>query len=185
MGSPEIEEEWAVLMRAALDGDAEAYRRFFTLVTPFLRAATRRNGARVGVGPDEVEDVVQETLLALHLKRATWDTDRPIGPWITTIARNKLIDARRRRGARIYLSIDEFSDFLPDTDGGDSTDRSDVDRLLERLSGKQKDLVQSLSIEGRSVAETARRLNMKEGAVRVALHRAIKTLAALYRNGDQ
>jgi RNA polymerase sigma-70 factor (ECF subfamily) len=185
MSSPEIEKEWAVLMRSALNGDTGAYRQLFETLTPYLRALTRRNGARVGVHQDEIEDIVQEVLLALHLKRHTWDVERPIGPWITAIARNKLIDARRRRGNRVSLPIDELSEFLPEETNGDPTDRGDVDRLLEKLTEKQQDLVRSLSIEGRSVEETARRLNMKEGAVRVALHRAIKALAALYRNPDR
>lgn len=185
MGSPEIEKEWAVLMRSALDGDSLAYRRLFVSLTPFLRAMTRRNGARIGVEPYEVEDIVQEILFAVHLKRHTWDVERPIAPWIMIIARNKIIDARRRRGNRVSLPIEEFSDFLPNEERIDPSDRSDVDRLLEKLPDKQKDLVQSISLEGKSVEETARRLNMKEGAVRVALHRAIKALAAMYRNNEQ
>ncbi|WBK02082.1 sigma-70 family RNA polymerase sigma factor [Methylocystis parvus OBBP] len=172
-------------MRSALDGDSGAYRRLFVSLAPFLRAMTRRNGARIGIRHDETEDVVQEILLALHLKRHTWDLERPIGPWIMAIARNKLIDARRRRGNRVFVQINEFSEFPADDKDGDPAARSDIDRLLEKLTDKQRDLVRSLSIEGRSVEETARRLNMKEGAVRVALHRAIKALAALYRNSDQ
>jgi RNA polymerase sigma factor (sigma-70 family) len=185
MGSPEIEKEWAMLMRSALNGDFGAYRQLFVSLVPFLRAVTRRNGARIGIRHDETEDIVQEILLALHLKRHTWDVERPIGPWITAIARNKLIDARRRRGNRTFVPIDEFSEFLSDEADSDPAARSDLDRLLEKLTDKQRDLVRSLSIEGRSVEETARRLNMKEGAVRVALHRAIKALATLYRSGDR
>jgi RNA polymerase sigma-70 factor (ECF subfamily) len=64
-------------------------------------------------------------------------------------------------------------------------ERVDVDRMLDKLDGRQRDLVRSISIEGRSVQETAKRLNMSEGAVRVALHRAINGLTALYRRGSQ
>jgi Sigma-70 region 2 len=78
---------WAVLMRAAVNGDAGAYRQFLASLAPVLRATARRNCARVGLDGGEAEDVVQETLLAIHLKRYTWDLDRPIGPWITAIAR--------------------------------------------------------------------------------------------------
>ena len=71
-------------------------------------------------------------------------------------------------------------------EGTDNTqERVDVDRMLDKLDGRQRDLVRSVSIEGRSVQETAKRLNMSEGAVRVALHRAIKGLNALYRRGSQ
>jgi RNA polymerase sigma-70 factor (ECF subfamily) len=181
-----VEEEWALLMRAAIDGDSTAYRRLLASLTPVLRTVTRRNCARIGLDGGEAEDIVQEVLLAIHLKRHTWDVDRPFGPWIMTIARNKLIDARRRRGNRLTLPIDDLADILTAEGSDDATDRGDLDRLLGGLGERQRDLVRSLSVEGRSVQETAERLKMSEGAVRVALHRAIKALAALYRgNGDE
>ena len=181
-----VEEEWALSMRAAIDGDSTAYRRLLASLTPVLRTVTRRNCVRIGLDGGEAEDIVQEVLLAIHLKRHTWDVDRPFGPWIMTIARNKLIDARRRRGNRLTLPIDDLADILSAEGSDDATDRGDLDRLLGGLGERQRDLVRSLSVEGRSVQETAERLKMSEGAVRVALHRAIKALAALYRgNGDE
>ena len=181
-----VEEEWELLMRAALDGNSAAYRRLLASLTPVLRTVTRRNCARIGLDGGEAEDIVQEVLLAIHLKRHTWDVDRPFGPWIMTIARNKLIDARRRRGNRLTLPIDDLADILTAEGSDDATDRGDLDRLLGGLGERQRDLVRSLSVEGRSVQETAERLKMSEGAVRVALHRAIKALAALYRgDGDE
>jgi RNA polymerase sigma factor (sigma-70 family) len=185
VGLRAAEEEWGSLMRAAINGDSEAYRRLLASLTPALRTVTRRNCARIGLDGSEAEDVVQEVLLAIHLKRHTWDADRPIGPWIMTITRNKLIDARRRRGNRQALPIDNLSDILTAEGSDDAMDRHDLDRLLDKLGNRQKDLVRSLSVEGRSVQETAERLNMSEGAVSVALHRAIKTLSVLYRGNDQ
>jgi RNA polymerase sigma factor (sigma-70 family) len=179
------EAEWEQLMRAALAGDSGAYRRLLTTLAPSLRGVVRRNCARVGMDQGEAEDVVQEVLLAIHLKRHTWDSSRPIGPWIMTIARNKLIDARRRRGKGVSVSVDDFADVLQAEESGDSIDRLDLDRMIEKLGDRQRDLVRSLSIEGRSVQETAQRLDMSEGAVRVALHRAIKSLASRYRGGDK
>ncbi len=178
------EEEWALLMRGAIAGDAVAYRRLLCSLTPALRTVTRRNCARIGLDGAEAEDIVQEVLLAIHLKRDSWDTDRPIGPWIMTIARNKLVDARRRRGNRQVQQVDDLADILIAERSDDAMDRQDIDRLLEKLGERPRDLVRSLSVEGRSVQETAVRLNMTEGAVRVALHRAIKTLATLYRGND-
>ena len=186
MGPRGNEEEWGLLMRAAIDGNSMAYRRVLASITPVLRTVTRRNCARIGLDGGEAEDIVQEVLLAIHLKRHTWDVERPFGPWIMTIARNKLIDARRRRGNRLTLPIDDVADILTAERSDDATDRGDLDRLLGGLGERQRDLVRSLSVEGRSVQETAERLKMSEGAVRVALHRAIKALAALYRgNGDE
>src|SRR5882757_2472351 len=94
-------------MRAAIAGDAGAYRLFLEAVTPYLRALALRRGARFGAPGSDAEDVVQEVLLAIHLKRGSWDAARPIGPWISTIVRNKMIDSMRRRGRHVNIPIDD------------------------------------------------------------------------------
>jgi len=170
-------------MRAAIAGDAGAYRLFLEAVTPYLRALTRRRGARFGAAGSDAEDIVQEVLLAIHLKRGSWDATRPIGPWISTIVRNKLIDALRRRGRQVNVPIEDVIDTLEAEEPPDSLEQRDVARLLARLKDPQRDIVQSISVEGSSVRDTATRLKMTEGAVRVALHRALKALAVLYRSG--
>ena len=75
------EEEWSALMRAAIDGDEAAYRQLLESLSHGLRAAARRGFVYAGAPPNDAEDVVQETLLALHLKRHTWDSSQPLGPW--------------------------------------------------------------------------------------------------------
>lgn len=170
-------------MRAAMAGDADAYRRFLGAVTPVLRAAVRRRSAQAGLSAGDAEDVVQEVLLAIHLKRGTWDASRPIGPWISAIARNKIVDSLRRRGRAATMPIDEVIDTLQAEDHVAPGDGLDTERLLKRLKARERDIVRSISIEGESVRDTALRLGMTEGAVRVALHRALKNLAAFYR-GD-
>ncbi len=175
------EEEWAVLMRAAMAGDEAAYRTFLTAVTPFIRAAARRNLSRFGLGASEAEDVVQDTLLAIHLKRQTWDQGRPIGPWIAAIARNKFIDLMRRRGRDAQVPIEDMAERLASEEGEASLDAYDVNRMLDNLSERQRSVVRSLTLEGASVRQTAERLNMTEGAIRVTLHRAVKALAMIYR----
>ncbi|MGB7915625.1 MAG: sigma factor, partial [Rhodomicrobium sp.] len=87
-------------MRAANAGDNQAYRRLLEALTPFLRMVVRQGFARAGLSGSEVEDVVQETLLAIHLKRQTWDAEQLFTPWVRAVARNKLIDNLRRRGNR-------------------------------------------------------------------------------------
>lgn len=178
----EREKDWATWMRAAISGDEKAYSRFLVAVTPHLRAMARRRCESFGSPVSEAEDVVQEVLLTIHLKRGSWDTARPIGPWISTIARNKLIDSLRRRGHRITVPIEDVIDILQAEEQPDGLDMLDVDRLLEELGSPQKDIVRSISVNGANVRETAQRLQMTEGAVRVSLHRALKTLAALYRS---
>ena len=177
------EEEWAAWLRLAIEGDAQAYNRFLTAVTPHLRAMARRRCDQYGAPPSEAEDVVQEVLLAIHLKRGTWDPARPLGPWLTTIVRNKLVDSLRRRGRHGSVPIDDVSDFLEAADEThEAADRLDTETVLARLKDPQRDIVRSLSIEGEGIRETAARLKMTEGAVRVALHRALKSLAAFYRS---
>jgi RNA polymerase sigma-70 factor (ECF subfamily) len=179
------EEEWAALMRAAMNGDTAAYRRLLQSLAPSLRAATRRGFAQAGAAPNDVEDVVQETLLAIHLKRHTWNSDQPLGPWVRAIARHKLIDALRRRGRRTEVPIEAVLDLLAAEEPRSDLDRQDAERLVNDLRGRQQAIVRAISIEGRSIREVAERLGMNEGAVRVALHRGLKALAALHRKGHE
>jgi len=179
------EEEWAVLMRAAMAGDEVAYRAFLTAITPSIRATARRNLARFSLGASEAEDVVQDTLLAVHLKRQTWDQGRPIGPWISAIARNKFIDLMRRRGRNAQVPIEDVIETLAAEDNEAALDNYDVQRMLDNLNEKQRAVVRSLAIDGASVRQTAERLNMTEGAIRVTLHRAVKALAAIYREQNK
>ena len=179
------EEEWSALMRAAIDGDETTYRQLLESLSHSLRAATRRGFVQAGAAPNDVEDVVQETLLALHLKRHTWDSSQPLGPWVRAIARHKLIDALRRRGRRIEVPIDTMLDFLAAEEKPDDLDRQDAARLIKDLRGRQQVIVRAISIEGKSIREVAESLGMNEGAVRVALHRGLKTLAAMHRKDQE
>lgn len=169
-------------MRAALVGDNNAYQQFLVAVTPHLRAMARRRCNQFGTPASEAEDVLQEVLIAIHLKRETWDVARPIGPWISTIVRNKMIDVLRRKGRRVTIPIEDVIDTLEAEDAPSNLDALDAERLMGKLKNPQQDIVRSISMNGSSIRETAERLNMTEGSVRVALHRALKTLASIYRN---
>jgi RNA polymerase sigma-70 factor (ECF subfamily) len=124
---------------------------------------------------------VQETLLAIHLKRHTWDAARPIGPWIRAIARNKLIDHLRRRGGRIDVPIEGFEEILPARTDAPLVETRDVAPYVAALPVRQRDVVQCLLHEDISIRETAARLKISEGAVRVALHRGLAAIAKSYR----
>jgi len=173
----EREAEWSGLMRRANAGDAAAYERLLKALAIGLRAAARRGFNRAGKSDADAEDVVQETLLAIHLKRHTWDASAPLGPWVRAIARNKLVDALRRRGRRIEIPIDDFADLLPNTAEQPSGIVADVARNLGVLPERQRNVVQAIAVEGISIAQTAVRLSVSEGAVRVALHRGLAALA--------
>jgi RNA polymerase sigma factor (sigma-70 family) len=175
------EADWTAWMRAAMSGDAGAYRQFLVSVTPHLRAMARHRCRAVGASEGDAEDIVQEALLAIHLKRGTWDQSRPIGPWIAAIVHNKLVDSLRRRGRHVTVPIEDVIETLGAEDHAGDATPGEIDGLLGQLKLRQREIVKSISINGSSVRETADRLRMTEGAVRVALHRALKTLAALYR----
>jgi RNA polymerase sigma-70 factor, ECF subfamily len=174
-------DDLSALMRLARRGDDEAYRRLLSQVAIWLRVVVRRGLVSAGRGPAESEDIVQEVLLAVHLKRETWDPSRPVGPWLRAIARHKLADHLRRRGFHDHLDIDEWSNASELAVEVEAPAVIDSRRLLASLPERQRTIVQQISLEGHSAADVAARLGMSEGAVRVVLHRALKALAAFYR----
>ena len=174
------EQQWAAWLQAGIGGDAEAYRHFLAAITPYLRSVAIRRCTTLGASRSDAEDIVQDVLLAVHLKRGTWDPARPIGPWLAAIVRNKVIDGFRRRGRRIDVPIDTLA--TPETTP--DPDVKLLGQLMARLKDNQRGIVTAISLEGASVRQAAERFNMSEGAVRVALHRALKSLAALYRKGS-
>jgi RNA polymerase sigma-70 factor (ECF subfamily) len=177
----EGEDEWTGLMRAAIAGNDSAYHRLLKAVTPVLRATARRGLARAGQPVDLSEDIVQDILLAVHLKRHTWDADAPFAPWLFAIARNKLIDALRRRGRRIFVDIDDFAETLPGEPAAESVPASEIAAQLQSLPARQRDVLQSIAVDSTSIKDTAAKFAMSEGAVRVALHRALANLTAKLR----
>ncbi len=165
-------------MEQSLQGDVRAYEELLVLLTVALRALVRSRARTMGL---EAEDIVQEVLLALHLKRGTWQVGAPVAPWVAAIARNKLIDALRRRGQRTEVSLESVIDSLWSEARNDNDDVRDVEHMLTRLTGRQRAVVRAVSLEGYSAQEAAERLKMSEVAVRVTLHRSLKSLAALFR----
>jgi RNA polymerase sigma-70 factor (ECF subfamily) len=177
----ERDDEWTGLMRSAISGDSAAYHRLLKAVTPVLRAAARRGLARAGQPVDQSEDIVQDILLAVHLKRHTWDVSAPFAPWLFAIARNKLIDALRRRGRRIFVNIDDFAEVLPGEAVAETASAGEVAAQLQSLPARQRDVLQAIAVDSASIKDTAARLSMSEGAVRVALHRGLTSLTAKLR----
>jgi RNA polymerase sigma-70 factor, ECF subfamily len=180
-GVRDREDEWTGLMRQALAGDGAAYHGLLKAVTPVLRAATRRGLAHAGQPVDQAEDIVQDILLAVHLKRHTWDVEAPLAPWLFAIARNKLIDALRRRGRRIFVNIDDFAETIPDKPAAETASASEVAAHLQSLPLRQREVLQAIAVDSTSIKDTAAKFAMSEGAVRVALHRGLTALTARLR----
>ena len=175
------ETEWAVLMRAANAGDGAAYDRCLRDMALALRPMVRRGLFRAGANAAETEDVVQDILIAVHLKRHTWDDTRPIGPWIAGIARYKVIDSLRKRGVKNELPIEDFAEILPADPEPEAGLERDVNRSLAALPERQRDVVRAIAMDGASISAAADKLNMSEGAVRMALHRGLGALAKRHR----
>jgi RNA polymerase sigma-70 factor, ECF subfamily len=170
------------LMRAANRGDADAYRNLLRLLAPLLRGFARRVLLRPGASTEDVEDIVQETLLAMHLKRHTWIETQPLLPWVRAIAHNKLVDHLRRSGRRQHVPIDAFEDLLVADEAPSAASRLDAEVAIGKLKGRQRDVVVAISLEGQSTRDVAQRLGMTEGAVRVVLHRALRSLSKALRS---
>jgi RNA polymerase sigma-70 factor (ECF subfamily) len=168
-------------MLEGLNGDAQAHARLLKLLSERLRAYF---GRRLSASPDDVEDLVQETLLAVHLRRATYDPAQPFTAWAHAIARYKLIDHWRRCKIRATAPLDDVADFLAsdpvDTDAG-----LDLTRVLATLPARQRALVEDVKVQGLSLSEAGLRGGLSEGAAKVALHRALKQLAERLRHADR
>ena len=137
-------------------GDEKAYAAFLRRVGRRRAWLCARKIVQGGVDP---EDIVQETLLAIHMKRHTWITDAPVLPWVYAIARFKLIDAFRKRGRRVEIEIGDIAETVaqPET----VSDR-EIGRVLDGLAPGQRSVVAAISIEGRSIGETADKFGMTE-----------------------
>jgi len=165
-------------MEHSLQGDACAYQQLLVLLTVAVRNAVRARARAAGV---DAEDVVQEVLLALHLKRSTWVHGTPVAPWVAAIARNKIVDAFRRRGYRVEVPVDSVLETLWIDEVETEGQAHDLERALAKLNDRQREVVRAVSLEGHTAQEVATRLQMTEGAVRVTLHRGLRALAATFR----
>lgn len=168
------------LFLAGLDGDRAAYREFLAQLTPHLRAFLRK---RLQQQPAEVEDLLQEALLAIHLHRHTFDRGQALTPWAYTITRHKLIDFTRRhaRTEAQHDPLEESHELLLTVDLEADTARRDVHKLLNLLPDRHRLPLLHTRINGLSVAEAAQLTGMSEAAVKIGVHRGLKALSALMK----
>ena len=163
-------------MVRSLTGDSAAYATLLRRLNGHLRAYYLR---RLGSGrAADAEDLLQETLIAMHARRSTYDTSRPFTAWVHSIARYKLIDHFRRNKRRAEEPLDDLDQLYATSNSNAVEAGIDVDRLLRRLPQKTRRLVQDVKIRGLSTAEAAQQNNISESAVKVGVHRALKSLGA-------
>lgn len=169
------EAELRRLMLAGLAGDAAAHRAFLTAAATALRGYLR---ARLRGSPDDVEDIVQETLIALHTRRDSYDPALPVTAWMFAIGKYRMIDHVRRLKRRgVAVELDDAEPALAtDGDAEAGTAKRDVARLLEKLPPKQQTAIRMVKLEDRSVRETAEATGLSESDIKISIHRGLKTL---------
>ena len=174
------ETELKELMLASLDGDGASHRALLERLSRRLRAYYKRKLAGIGRDATEAEDLVQEAVLAIHVKRHTYDPAQPLTPWVHAIARYKLIDfLRRNRASFADVPIDEADEVMAHDDNVSAESTYDVRRLMERLPKKMQCSIEAVKLDGLSIAEAAERCGISEPGVKVNIHRGLKALAAL------
>ncbi len=164
-------------MRRAQQGDKRAYAALFQTITPLLKSFVSRRLSNMA----DADDVVQDILLSIHRAGHTYDTDRPFKVWMFTIARYRLNDHLRRlykRVAHPEISLDDMTHEISAADVTEQRDQREyLNRVLSSLPEKQKKIVTMMKIEGHTAADTAKTMKMSVSAVKVAAHRAYKSLA--------
>jgi RNA polymerase sigma-70 factor (ECF subfamily) len=173
------EEELRAMMIGGLDGNAGDHAALLRALVPVLAGFYRRRTT-----DGDVDDLVQETLIAVHTRRGTYDCARSFTAWLFAIARYKLIDHFRRN--RHTVTMEGLDDILIAEGFEDSSGaRMDVDQLLDTLPGKQARMIRATHIDGLSVAEAAAREKIGESDVKVSVHRGLKMLISRVQGGDR
>lgn len=170
-------------MLASLDGDAAAYRRLLADVGKHLRPYFVRR--LTPAFASHAEDLVQETLLAIHTRRMTYDRNRPFTAWMHAIAHHKFVDHVRRQSIRLTVPLEDDAPIAAHDDNEDALSRRDLDNVLEQVPPRTSDLIRRTKVGGASVAEAAAAHGISETAAKVSIHRGLKSLAARFAGGSK
>lgn len=176
---------WRRLMTAAQDGDRAAYDRLLREIAPYIRAiAKRRQQSR-----DWAEDAVQEALLSIHRVRHTYDPNRPFKPWLAAIAERRCVDLLRRRGRTAqYETLDEtayetFADPHANKEVEAYAAKDGLREAIAELSPQQREAVNLLKLRELTLSEASEASGKSVAALKVNMHRAIKSLRARLTRG--
>lgn len=172
-------------MVAGLDGDALAYRLLLVELTGYLRSYYRRR--MHGAGAD-VEDLIQETLIAVHSRRTSYDRSQPFTAWAYAMARYKFIDHLRRRRVRMEIPIEDCEALFAPDEQEQAAAARDVEGLLDALPAAQREAIRLSKLEGLSINEIASRTGRSAAATKVGIHRGLKRLRQFWsadeKDGD-
>jgi RNA polymerase sigma-70 factor (ECF subfamily) len=171
------EDDWSSLMARAQSGDGEAYRRLLEQITPYVRSLA----IRLSRDPGDVEDAVQDVLLTIHVIRHTYDPSRPFGPWLVAIAHRRIVDWLRRRGrtrsreTTIEARHETFPAPRTNIDEAGSDQRA-LRVAVESLPPTQRQAIKLLKLQEMSLKEAAAVSGISIASLKVAAHRALKSL---------
>ncbi|HKB62315.1 MAG TPA: sigma-70 family RNA polymerase sigma factor [Burkholderiales bacterium] len=178
--------DWSIYMARAQGGDREAYRRLLEDVTPYLRSIAARHFQNSG----DIEDTVQEVLLTVHAVRHTYDPARPFGPWLVAIANRRVVDGLRRQGRsrarEVALETGHETFAAPQANLAEAASDGRVLRdAVEQLPPGQRDAIRMLKLQEMSLKEAAAVSGMTVAALKVATHRALKSLRKVLGRQDR
>jgi RNA polymerase sigma-70 factor, ECF subfamily len=162
------------LLLKGLAGEEAAHRAFLTEAAALLRGFFRN---RLRGRAEDAEDLVQETLVALHTRRDSYDPNYPLTAWMFAIARYRLIDFLRRAKHRNHATLDDGMDVGEiDPEYAASDAKRDLNTLLARLPDKQQAAIRLVKLEEKSVKEAADETGFSESDIKISIHRGMKTL---------
>jgi RNA polymerase sigma-70 factor, ECF subfamily len=175
--------DWSRLMARTQDGDREAYRTLLEDMTPYLRTFAARCFSQAS----DIEDAVQDVLLTVHMVRHAYDPKRPFGPWLAAIANRRIIDRLRRetrqKAREVALSA-EYETFPEAAANLDErlSENAELNEAMATLPPEQRQAVTLLKLKEMSLKEAAVASGRSVAALKVATHRAIKTLRAVLKH---
>lgn len=172
------EPTFARLMTLSQEGDRQAYTVLLSEAQLWLERYLRRR-----VAPAQLDDVVQDVMMSLHRKRATWDSSRAFIPWLAAIARYRWVDHLRKAYRSASEPLEDY-DAPEDSDEEAVLARMSLERLFVHLPDKQVEAIELVKIEGLSIREASAKTGQSESAVKVNIHRGLKKLSALVEKAE-
>ncbi len=166
------EETLRQLMVKAQNGDKQCYSTLLVECEKWLRRYYARKIAAAAI-----DDLVQETLISLHRKRASYNPERAFLPWLAAIGRYRWIDHLRKVYRAEHVELNE--ELAEDPRGEEVTAKVSLERLLSMLPAKQADVIRMVKIEGLSIREASAKTDQSESLVKVNIHRGLKKMTAL------
>lgn len=169
------------LMLEGLNGNASAHGRLLTELAELLRGFYMR---RLGAYKSDVEDLVQETLIAVHNRRESYDRSQPFTTWVFAIARYKMVDAYRSRRLRDTEPLEAAEEVMAPDELSGIAASVELERLMADPTPQQRTAIRKVKLEGLSVADAAQDTGLSEANIKISIHRGFKRLLAVVRKSQ-